>query len=160
MNFPERITYRRLSEVCARRAALVNVKVRLADVLPIEGSGLSQDLYQFALQAHYDFVITDLAQHPLFAVEFDGPSHDYPTQLLRDDKKDEMGRRIGGGDWTRGIRLELAPAIHGLTWDFSVSPLYDGRVPEDTGQGLLVVPRMFTNAICRSPWPGSAATRG
>ena len=94
MNCPERITYQRLSEVCARRAAQVNVKVRLADVLPIEGSGLSQDLYQFALQAHYDFVITDLAQHPLFAVEFDGPSHGHPAQVARDDKKDELSHRF------------------------------------------------------------------
>ena len=111
MNCPERITYQRLSQVYARRAAQVNVKVRLADVLPIEGSGLSQDLYQFTLQAHYDFVITDLAQHPLFAVEFDGPSHDHPTQLLRDDKKDEMGRRIGGGDRTRGNHPPMTPSF-------------------------------------------------
>lgn len=94
LNCPERITYHRLSEVCARRSAQVYAKVRLADVLPIEGSGLSQGLFEFSLQAHYDFVITDLAQNPLFAVEFDGPGHGKPAQVGRDAKKDELSRRF------------------------------------------------------------------
>lgn len=94
LNCPERITYHRLSEVCARHSAQVYVKVRLADVLPVEASGVSEGLYQFALQAHYDFVITDLAQNPLFAVEFDGPGHTYPAQVERDAKKDELSRRF------------------------------------------------------------------
>jgi len=69
LNCPERITYDRLTDVCERRSALVYVKVRMADVLPVEGSGLSEGLYEFALQSHFDFVITDLEQKPLFAVE-------------------------------------------------------------------------------------------
>lgn len=94
LNCPERITYHRLSETCARRSAQVFAKVRLADVLPVEGSGLSSELYEFALQAHYDFVITDLAQQPLFAVEFDGPGHNNLVQARRDTKKDELSRRF------------------------------------------------------------------
>jgi hypothetical protein len=39
LNNPERITYGRLREVCARHGTEVYAKVRLADVLPIEGSG-------------------------------------------------------------------------------------------------------------------------
>ena len=58
LNSPERITYARLREVCELHVAEVYAKVRLADVLPIEGSGLSQAFYEFALQAHYDFVVT------------------------------------------------------------------------------------------------------
>jgi len=42
LNSPERITYSRLREVCVRHAAEVYSKVRLADVLPIEGSGLPE----------------------------------------------------------------------------------------------------------------------
>jgi ssDNA-binding Zn-finger/Zn-ribbon topoisomerase 1 len=93
LNRPERITYDRLREVCARHVAEVYAKVRLADVLPIEGSGLTQELYEFALQAHYDFVVTGRDQVPLFAIEFDGPQHGHLPQAERDAKKDELSRR-------------------------------------------------------------------
>lgn len=73
---------------------MVYAKVRLADVLPIESSGISSDLYDFALTAHYDFVITDMSQRPLFAVEFDGPQHELSKQAERDLKKDELSRRF------------------------------------------------------------------
>ena len=95
LNFPERITYNRLIDVCARRSAQVYAKVRLADVLPIENSGISKLLYEFALQAHYDFVVADLLQRPLFAVEFDGPTHGSSTQGERDSKKNDLSQRFG-----------------------------------------------------------------
>mgnify|MGYP001574217610 CR=1 FL=1 len=76
----------------ARHFTEVYAKVRLADVLPIEGSGLSEALYEFALQAHYDFVVTGRDQVPLFAMEFDGPQHGHSPQAERDAKKDEVSR--------------------------------------------------------------------
>lgn len=94
LNCPERITFHRLSDVCDRRSAQVYAKIRLADVLPIEGSGLDQHLYEFALKAHYDFVVTDLSQRPLFAAEYDGPGHDDQIQAERDAKKAELSRRF------------------------------------------------------------------
>lgn len=95
LNSPERITYARLREVCELHVAEVYAKVRLADVLPIEGSGLSQAFYEFALQAHYDFVVTGRDQVPLFALEFDGPQHGHSPQSERDAKKDELSQRFG-----------------------------------------------------------------
>ncbi len=95
LNSPERITYARLREVCELHVAEVHAKVRLADVLPIEGSGLSQAFYEFALQAHYDFVVTGRDQVPLFALEFDGPQHGHSPQSERDAKKDELSNRFG-----------------------------------------------------------------
>ena len=94
LNTPERITYARLSEVCARHVTEVHAKVRLADVLPIEASGLSEALYEFALQAHYDFVVTGRDQVPLFAMEFDGPQHGHSPQAERDADKDELSCRF------------------------------------------------------------------
>lgn len=94
LNSPERITYSRLCEACARQSAEVHTKVRLADVLPIESSGISDDLYRFAMQAHYDFVITGRNHAPLFAVEFDGPSHGEHAQIDRDRKKNEISQRF------------------------------------------------------------------
>ncbi len=72
LNSSERITYARLREVCEIHVAEVYAKVRLADVLPIEGSGLHEAFYEFALQSHYDCVVTGRDQVPLFAMEFDG----------------------------------------------------------------------------------------
>jgi hypothetical protein len=87
LNFPEEATYDRLHESCARNGAQVFPKIRLADVLPVEGSGISDDLFRFALQSHFDFVVANLNHLPLFAVEFDGESHKDPTQKSRDIKK-------------------------------------------------------------------------
>jgi ssDNA-binding Zn-finger/Zn-ribbon topoisomerase 1 len=94
LNSPERITYARLREVCELHVAEVYAKVRLADVLPIEGSGLPKALYEFALQSHYDFVVTGSDQVPLFAMEFDGPQHAHSPQSERDAKKDELSSRF------------------------------------------------------------------
>ena len=95
-NNPERITYERLSAACTRHGAEVHAKVRLADVLPIEGSGLSETLHDFALKSHYDFVVYGQDQAPLFAVEFDGlQHHDDPEQARRDAIKDGLSRQFG-----------------------------------------------------------------
>jgi hypothetical protein len=45
-------------------------------VCPVEGSGISTELYSDALEARFDFVVTDENYDPQFAVESDGPSHD------------------------------------------------------------------------------------
>src|SRR4030042_6364058 len=95
LNSPERITSARVREVCDLPVAEVYAKARLADVLPIEGSGLPEGFYEFALQSHYDFVVTGSDQVPLFAMEFDGPPHGHSPQSERDAKKDELSRRVG-----------------------------------------------------------------
>ena len=94
MNYQEELTHLRLTEACARNSARVNPKVRLADILPIENSGISDILYKFALQSHFDFIVTDSGHMPLFAVEFDGPSHGHQVQGARDDKKDGLCERF------------------------------------------------------------------
>jgi ssDNA-binding Zn-finger/Zn-ribbon topoisomerase 1 len=94
LNYSEQITYGRLHEVCDRRGARVHAKVRLADVLPIESSGIPDELFGYALQAHFDFVVTNCDHFPLFAVEFDGPLHADTVQNRRDAQKDEVCRRF------------------------------------------------------------------
>ena len=68
LNFPEAKTNERLRQVCDDFDSRVFIKIRVADVLPIGGSGITNDLYRYALQAHFDFVIADEQHHPLFAV--------------------------------------------------------------------------------------------
>ncbi len=90
----EELTYSKLTEVCEQNGAHVFAKVRVADVCPIEGSGISDGDYSFALKAHFDFVITNHGYIPLFAVEFDGPLHRAKRQKDRDCRKDSLCDRF------------------------------------------------------------------
>lgn len=65
-----------LEGAAARHGVRVYSKQRLADVCAIEGSGISDAEYTYALKAHLDFVIATPDRQPLFAVEIDGPGHD------------------------------------------------------------------------------------
>lgn len=95
LNTPERTTHELLRDACSRRSAEVFAKIRVADILPIENSGISDTLFRFALQSHFDFVVADKQQSPLFAVEFDGPTHREAIQIERDSKKDTLCNRFG-----------------------------------------------------------------
>jgi len=94
LNIQEEATQLRLLEVCEKYGASIFSKVRLADVLPIEGSGISDSEYRFALQSHLDFLVTDHEHTPLFAVEFDGPLHVDPEQKQRDQNKNWLCERF------------------------------------------------------------------
>jgi hypothetical protein len=94
LDFYESSTHIRLRKVCEEYGASVFPKVRLADILPIENSGIPQDEYRFALQAHFDFIISDNKLMPLFAVEFDGNSHKSHTQQRRDAIKNKLCARF------------------------------------------------------------------
>ncbi len=96
MNLSEAITHKQVQEICQRHGAVAYPKVRVADILPIEGSGISNDLFSFALASHFDVIVTDDEGYPLFAVEFDGEQHTQsPKQIERDKKKDTLCERFG-----------------------------------------------------------------
>jgi len=95
LNRYEEITFHRVKEVTDRVGAHVFPKVRIADVLPINGSGISGEDFSFCLKAHFDFVVTDAGKNPLFAVEFDGPTHRDAEQTARDGTKDKVAARFG-----------------------------------------------------------------
>jgi len=94
LNLYEEVTQRSLKEVCDKYGALVFAKVRVADVLVIEHTGISDAEYRFALQSHFDFVVTDDAHSPQFAVEFDGPLHANPEQRDRDRIKNNLCKQL------------------------------------------------------------------
>src|SRR5690348_9621608 len=81
-----------LNSIVAPYNLHVNPKIRIADVFPIERSGISKELYSYALMAHFDFLMTDETHVPQFAVEFDGQSHNAANTKIRDAKKDELCR--------------------------------------------------------------------
>lgn len=90
-NFHEQATYTILSKVAIQNGVKVFTKIRVADVLEINNSGLSNTQYSYALKSHFDFVITDSATEPLFAVEFDGPHHQEDAKsIVNDELKDSI----------------------------------------------------------------------
>src|SRR5262245_30615813 len=77
MNLHEEAAYRLILPTTSRHDAEVWTKIRLKDVIDIEGSGLPKDLRGYAFGAHFDHVVADTEKHmPLFAMEVDGPGHD------------------------------------------------------------------------------------
>lgn len=94
LNLHEEATYLGLREVCEAYGSHVYPKVRVADVLKIEGSGIADDLYRYALQSHFDFVVTNSDHGPVFAVEFDGPTHQSEGQKAGDEKKNGLCARF------------------------------------------------------------------
>jgi hypothetical protein len=90
----EKVTYEHLKPVCEKNGAMVFAKVRLKDVLPVDGSGISSGDYRFSLQAHFDFIVVNNETKPLFAVEYDGTSHASPQQVARDHRKNALCERF------------------------------------------------------------------
>jgi hypothetical protein len=94
LNQSEAAALRELNSISSRYGLVVNAKVRVADVFPIERSGIPADLYKYCLMAHFDFLVTNEEHIPQFAVEFDGPSHELPRAKALDEKKDGICRRF------------------------------------------------------------------
>ena len=91
MNRSEELTLDRLRDLAATEGVHVFPKIRVADVLPIDSSGLRRGLVQFGMMAHFDFVVADSGYESLFAVEFDGPQHSTSEkQKTRDQKKNAI----------------------------------------------------------------------
>jgi Protein of unknown function (DUF2726) len=75
-----------LREAAKKNDARVFTKVRIADALSIDRTGLSAPLWRYALQGHFDFLLADTASSiPYFAVEVDGPSHRRNPDIMRRD---------------------------------------------------------------------------
>ena len=69
----------------------VFTKVRIADALSINRSGLPDPLWRYALQAHFDLLLADTTSSiPHFPVEFDGPSHTTDPDTMRRDAMKNM----------------------------------------------------------------------
>jgi len=86
----ERVTYEKLKAVADNVGAHVFSKVRLADVIPVNNSGISSEQFTFALKSHVDFLVTNTEHEPQFCVEFDGPTHRNKEQIRRDEIKNKL----------------------------------------------------------------------
>jgi hypothetical protein len=94
LNKYETVTYDKIKAVADKVGAHVFSKVRLADVLPVNNSGISDAEFGFALKSHVDFLVTNSEQEPQFCVEFDGPKHRDTEQVRRDEIKNGLFERF------------------------------------------------------------------
>lgn len=118
MNASEAEVNERLETLCEASGARVFIKVRVADVLPINGSGISDGDFSYALKAHFDFVVANAESDPLFAVEFDGPRHATGRQSARDERKNRLCKRFDF-PLLRIVSRYVSRSVHGmnlLTW--------------------------------------------
>jgi len=92
LNLSEERTRRQLDAICHNYGATVHAKVRVADVVDLDALEILPAEYSFGLRAHFDFVVVDDDHRPLFAVEFDGPTHRSRKQRRRDASKNRLCR--------------------------------------------------------------------
>ena len=85
-----------LGDAADKNDARVFAKVRIADALSIDRTGLPDPVWRYALQGHFDFLLADKTSSiPYFAVEFDGPSHmRNPETIRRDAMKNLICERL------------------------------------------------------------------
>jgi Protein of unknown function (DUF2726) len=108
VNEYEQVVDTKLAKLCERYGARLLIKVGLKEVLPINGSGLDDEDFSYALMAHFDFVLADETGRALLAVEFDGRRHrSDPKQRRRDEKKNRICEHFflplirAGAPWLR-----------------------------------------------------------
>src|SRR5688572_6124373 len=87
LSYAEFHAKRVLEDALKRRRASVAYKIRLRDALKIERSGLDELSYDYATKAHFDFVVQDHRGFVLFAIEWDGPHHQIPERIAKDQCK-------------------------------------------------------------------------
>ena len=91
----EAAVHNAISNVAKQNGCVVYPKVRIADALNIDRSGLDKQAYSYALKGHFDFLVADGQSLPAFAVEFDGPSHDTPHGRRKDGLKNGICKMLG-----------------------------------------------------------------
>ncbi len=97
-NTGESATFRIAQQVAQALEVEVHAKLRVADAIHIERSGISNEEYSYALKAHFDvLVVRD--NLPVLAIEFDGAGHDR--------KKDHLKNRLCDRFELPLVRIEM-----------------------------------------------------
>jgi Protein of unknown function (DUF2726) len=87
LNLGEDSVQRQIVPAANRYCASVCPKVRVADVIEVDGL-TDKRLKTYGLMAHFDFVVFNKEHNPQFAIEFDGTGHN----AINDAKKDQICR--------------------------------------------------------------------
>lgn len=78
-----------VESVCSETGTKAFAKMRIADVVRIDGSGISNDLYRYALSAHFDVLVAK-DNEAFLAIEFDGSGHDPRNDLKKEELCDYL----------------------------------------------------------------------
>ena len=70
-------------DVCKATGTEAFTKIRIADAIRIDGSGISDALYRYALSAHFDILVAK-DNKAYVAIEFDGSGHDSRNDALKE----------------------------------------------------------------------------
>jgi Protein of unknown function (DUF2726) len=70
-------------DVCKATGTEAFAKIRIADAIRIDGSGISDALYRYALSAHFDILVAK-DNKAYLAIEFDGSGHDSRNDALKE----------------------------------------------------------------------------
>lgn len=158
LNRTEEETFRILQGVCSADGAQVHVKVGLKDVFDFPDSASISGLRNYWFKAHFDFLITNAQYYPLFAVEFDGPTHDNQEQKARDDQKNILCK-LARLPLLRINSKYLTPLYRGtdlLAW-FTESFFVKQSFDEAYEKGIIPVEEGFTpqfiSSIGDRDWP-------
>jgi len=81
-NTGESATFRIAQQVADALDVEVHAKLRVADAISIDRSGVSNEEYSYALKAHFD-VLAVRDNLPVLAIEFDGAGHDPKNDHLK-----------------------------------------------------------------------------
>jgi hypothetical protein len=164
INFHEGVTHKLLTDAAQKNGAQVFSKIRIADVLNIDHSGLDNDHFGFALKAHFDFVVADGDHVPLFAVEFDGPHHeryersklndkrknliceylDFPLARVRDEHLFQRARGVDYLTWLTELFFSFQMLVEAqksgqLPWDHPLDPMSFMSNPNIAGRFPLFI---------------------
>ena len=116
LNEAEKRLLQELQAAVRGHNAGVSLKVRLADALDLQNSGISSELFSYGLRAHLDFVVIERDTFKsLFAVEYDGAEHFTDQETIgRDRKKSEICRHLNF-DLLRITKCHLEDVFMGKT---------------------------------------------
>ena len=96
LNTSEYLTEKTLRKVLQGTRFRVCAQLPLNKVIRTEpGERVSKGERSLLAGSELDFVIYDEASEPQFAIEFDGPAHQYDDQKRRDLRKNRLCRRAG-----------------------------------------------------------------
>ena len=129
-----------LREIARQEGVEITYKMRLADALDIENSGISSEEYTFALRSHLDFVVYRNNKID-FAVEFDGKQHQHKDGVRRDKLKDAVCQKLGmpllriDASMFRDVPGRM-PWLHYIVRSFYMEQAFvemqdQGAIPED-----------------------------
>jgi hypothetical protein len=85
----ESATYRIAQQVAGVHEVEVHAKLRVADAILIDRSGISNEEYSYTLKAHFDALVVR-NNLPVLAIEFDGAGHDPKKDHLKNQLCDRF----------------------------------------------------------------------